>query len=79
MQARIESAVRVTTRQSEKALNASEAATASISRDEATGSFWPLKPATPVDRVMAGVLLSAGESPESTNSLASTAGNIAAV
>ena len=49
----IESIVRVTIRQSDSDPIASEAATASVSRDEATGAEWPLKPAAPGDRVMA--------------------------
>ena len=49
----IESIVRVTIRQSDSDPIASEAATASVSRDEATGAERPLKPAAPGDRVMA--------------------------
>ena len=50
----IESTVRATIRQSDSEPIASEAATASIKRDEATGAERPLKPAAPGDRVMAG-------------------------
>ena len=50
----IESTVRATIRHSDSEPIASEAATASISRDEATGAERPLKPAAPGDRVMAG-------------------------
>jgi hypothetical protein len=55
MLARIDSTARVTTRQSENAPTASEAATASFSRDEATGPLLPLNPAAPGNRVMACV------------------------
>lgn len=48
----IESTVRVTIRHSDNAPIASEAATAWVSRDEAAGAAWPLKPAAPVDRIM---------------------------
>lgn len=50
----IESTVRVTIRHSDNAPIASEAATASVSRDDATGAERPLKPAAPGDRFMAG-------------------------
>jgi hypothetical protein len=50
----IESTVRATIRHSDSEPIASEAATASIKRDEATGAERPLKPAAPGDRVMAG-------------------------
>jgi len=49
----IESSVRVTTRQSDSEPIASDAVTASISREEATGAERPLKPAAPGDRIMA--------------------------
>ena len=49
---RIESTVRVTIRHSDSEPIASDAATASISRDEATGAERPLKPAAPGDRIM---------------------------
>ena len=49
----IENTVRVTIRQSDSEPIASEVATASISRDEATGAELPLKPAAPGDRIMA--------------------------
>jgi hypothetical protein len=49
----IESTVRVTIRQSDSEPIANEAATASISRDEATGAERQLKPAAPGDRIMA--------------------------
>jgi hypothetical protein len=48
----IESAVRVTIRHSDNEPIASEAATASVSRDEATGAVGLSKPA-PDDRIMA--------------------------
>ncbi len=49
----IENTVSVTIRQSDSEAIASEAATASINRVEATGAARPLKPVAPVDRVMA--------------------------
>jgi hypothetical protein len=65
MLAFIDNAAITTARQSENALKASDAATASISRGEATLALWPLKPCAPVNRVMAGDpwKQSAGESP----------------
>jgi hypothetical protein len=48
----IESTVSVTIRHSDSEPIASDAATASISRDEATGAERPLKPAAPGDRIM---------------------------
>jgi hypothetical protein len=53
MPTRIESTVTVTIRQSDSEASASEAATASINRVEATGAERPLKPVAPVHRVMA--------------------------
>ena len=52
----IENTVRATMRHSDSEPIASDAATASISRDEATGAERPLKPAAPGNRVMAGIL-----------------------
>jgi hypothetical protein len=49
----LESTVRATIRQSDIEAIASEAATASISRVEATEEAQPLKPAAPVDLIMA--------------------------
>jgi hypothetical protein len=48
-----ENTVMVTTRHSDSAPNASEAATTSINRGDATGALWPLKPVAPGDRIMA--------------------------
>jgi hypothetical protein len=59
----IETSVRVTTRHSDSEPIASEAATASISLDEATGADGRSKPAAPDDRIMAEILQCAGESP----------------
>jgi len=59
----IESTVRVTIRHSDSEPIASEAATASVSRDEATGADGRTKPAAPGDRIMAEILQGAGESP----------------
>jgi hypothetical protein len=58
----IDSIVRATIRQSESEAIASEVATASVSRVEATGATLPLKPAAPADRIMAWILQAAGES-----------------
>jgi hypothetical protein len=52
MPALIDSAVTATTRQSENALSASEATTASMSRFDATGALRPPKPTAPYDRFM---------------------------
>ena len=59
----IDSKVRATIRHSDSEPIASVAATASISRDDATGAERPLKPAAPGDRIMAGILQGADESP----------------
>ena len=63
----IENTVSVTIRHSDSEPMASEAATASISRDEATGAERLSKPAEPGDRgvaeFMAEFLQGAGESP----------------
>ncbi len=48
----IENTVRLTITQSDSEAIASEAATASVSRGEATGAGRPLKPAAPEDRIM---------------------------
>lgn len=53
METLIESTVRLTIRHSDIAPIASEAATAWVSRDEATGAELPSKPAAPDDRIMA--------------------------
>jgi hypothetical protein len=64
MLAFIESAAIATARQSENAPKASDAATASINRGEATLALWPLKPCAPEERIMAPKSLeAAGESP----------------
>ena len=52
----IESTVRVTIRHSDSEPSASEAATASASRDEATGADVLSKPGAPDDRIMAEIL-----------------------
>ena len=54
METLIESTVRVTIRHSDNPPIASEAATAWVSPDEATGAERLLKPAAPGDRIMAG-------------------------
>src|SRR5258708_37669104 len=60
----IESTVSVTIRHSDSAPIASDAATVSVSRDEATGAGQPSKPAPPPgDRVIAEILRCSGESP----------------
>jgi hypothetical protein len=58
----IENTVRVTIRHSDSEPIASAAATASISRDEATGADWLSKPPMPDDRIMAEFLRCASES-----------------
>jgi hypothetical protein len=60
----IESAVRVTIKHSDSAPIASEAATVSVSRDEAAGAERPSNPA-PGDPIMAEILQYADESPTS--------------
>src|ERR1700716_4172201 len=50
----IDSTVSVTIRHSDSEPIASEAATALVNRDEATGAAWPSKPAARGDRIMAG-------------------------
>jgi hypothetical protein len=56
--------VRATIRHSESEPIASEAATALVNRDEATGAAWSSKPAARGDRIMAGKSLKiADESP----------------
>jgi hypothetical protein len=58
----IENTVRVTIRHSDSEPIARAVATASISRDEATGAEWPSKPPAPDDRIMAEFLRCASES-----------------
>jgi hypothetical protein len=57
---------------------ASEAATASVSLDEATGAERPLKPKAPGDRVMAEILQGGANHPRDINDSAVMTGNIAA-
>ena len=59
----IDSTVSATIRHSESEPIASEAATALINRDEATGAAGPSNPAARGDRDMAEILNFAGESP----------------
>jgi hypothetical protein len=63
----IENTVRLTIRHSDSEPIASAVATASISRDEATGIERLSKPAAPDDRFMAEFLRCAGESPATRN------------
>ena len=74
----VESTVRATIRHNDSAPIASEAATARVSRDEATGAAQPSKPAAPGDRIITEILDCAGESPATPSNLATIAGNIAA-
>jgi hypothetical protein len=75
----IDSTVKVTTKQSENALKASDATTASVSLREATWVLRLTKPVTPGDRSIDGDPLSgAGESPATAKKLAKGPGNIAA-
>ena len=48
----LESTVSVTTRQSDNAPTASEAAMALVNQEDATGAGRPSKPAVPDDRIM---------------------------
>jgi hypothetical protein len=59
----IDSTVSATIRHSDSEPIASEAATALIKRDEATGAAGPSNPAARGDRAMAEILKGAGESP----------------
>jgi hypothetical protein len=52
----IDSTVRATIRHSDKEPIASDAATAWIKRDDATGTAGPSNPAALGDRIMAGIL-----------------------
>jgi hypothetical protein len=80
MLAFIESAAIATARQSENAPKASDAATASINRGEATLALWPLKPCAPEERIMVKSLETAGESAARfEGTIATTAGNITAI
>ena len=63
METLIDSTVRLTIRHSDIAPTASEAATAWVSRDEATGAERLAKPAAPDDRIMAEILECTSESP----------------
>jgi hypothetical protein len=76
-----ESAAIATARQSENALKASDATTASINRGEATLALWPLKPCALEERIMAAKI--PGGCGRITRNVAGTvafpAGNIAAV
>src|SRR5580698_9179963 len=65
----IENTVRVTIRHSDSEPIASVAATASISRDEATGAERLSKPPVPDDRIMAEFLRCASESPATPEAL----------
>jgi hypothetical protein len=56
----IDSTVSVTIRHSESEPIASDAATALVNRDEATGAAWLSKPAARSDRIMAGNPISRG-------------------
>ena len=59
----IESTVSATTRHSDNAPIASEAAMALVNREEATGTERVSKPAVPGDRIIGQILACAGESP----------------
>ena len=65
METPIDSTVRLTIRHSETAPNASEAATAWVSRDEATGAERLAKPTAPSDRFMVEFLECTGDAGES--------------
>jgi hypothetical protein len=74
----IESAVTAATRQSENALSASDATTASISRVDATGALPPLNPVAPYDRVMVQVLARRANHPRNAKEIAIPVGFIGA-
>ena len=75
----IASTVRLTIRQSDSEPIASEAATASVSRGEATGAERASKPEASGDRVMVQILRGTGESPRRERKLmAAIAGKIGA-
>jgi len=78
MLALLESTVRATIRHSDSEANASEAATASISRVEATGAGQPPKPAALVDRIMVTNPSRRGRITCESHCLAAATGNIAA-
>jgi hypothetical protein len=72
----IESAVTAATRQSENALSASDATTASIRRGDATGALLPLNPVAPYDRVMVRVLGRRANHPRNAKEIAISIGFI---
>ena len=75
----IESTVSATTRHSDNAPIASEAAMALVNREEATGTERVSKPAVPGDRIIGQILACAGESPTDFSlGLQPSPGNIAA-
>jgi hypothetical protein len=74
----IESTVRVTIRHSDNAPVASEAATASVGRDDAAGAERPLKPAAPGERFMAEGSSERGRITRNSQYIAGIAGNFAA-
>ena len=75
----IENAVSVTARQSATAPSTSEAATASISREEVAGLAWPQKPAATGDRFMTGNPYQRGRITRLKCNLTLIAGEIAAM
>jgi hypothetical protein len=66
----IDSAVTAATRQSENALSASDATTASVSRGDATGALLPLNPVALYDRVMVRVLGTRANHPRNAKEIA---------
>jgi hypothetical protein len=72
----IDSTVSATIRHSETEPIASEAATALVNRDEATGAAWLSKPAARGDRIMAGKSLKSRTNHPRNRFLAGIAGNI---
>jgi hypothetical protein len=80
MLAFIDNAATTTARQSENAPKASDAATASINRGEATLALRPLKPCAPGERIMARIPGGCGRITRNVaGTVAFPAGNIAAV
>ena len=78
MVASVESAVRATITHNDNALIASEATTARVSRDDATGAAKPSKPVAPSDRIIPKSLIAQANHLQRPTNLATIAGNIAA-
>jgi hypothetical protein len=75
----VESTVRTTIRHNDNAPIASEATTARVRRDDATGAAKPSKPVAPGDRTIPKSLIARANHLQRPTNLATIAGNIAAV